>query len=193
MHMDTSLGQGVFHGWSPLPLQNTEKQKITHKNPHCSSADLGRAREPKTQVFATTGFGRFTPSPGNSSMWREQETAENCRFSQKTAGNRRLGFVTLGPSPLARPYYMIVANWRVGFAALFLLPQSLCGLLSCCFCQEMRHINIFQRAPWRGGKRGGRKTSRRTPLPKKSFGPRLVRFPAPEVALLCFSCTEIND
>ena len=26
------------------------------------------------------------------------------RFSQKTAGNRRLGSVTLGPSPLARPW-----------------------------------------------------------------------------------------
>ena len=36
-----------------------------------------REREPKT-------FRRFTPSLGNSSMWRAQETAENRRFSQKT-------------------------------------------------------------------------------------------------------------
>ena len=32
MHMDTSLGQGVFHGWSPLPLQSPKKQKkITNR------------------------------------------------------------------------------------------------------------------------------------------------------------------
>ena len=36
----TSLGQGVFHGWSPLPLQNPKHLK---KNPHRSSADPGRA------------------------------------------------------------------------------------------------------------------------------------------------------
>ena len=51
----------------------------------------------------TADFRRFTPSPGNSSIWRAQETTENRRFSQKTAGNRRLGSVTLGASPLARP------------------------------------------------------------------------------------------
>ena len=32
MHLDTSLGQGVFHGWRPLPLQDPKKpQKITKK------------------------------------------------------------------------------------------------------------------------------------------------------------------
>ena len=56
---------------------------------------------------------------GNSSIWEgagnrrkhrrfSQKTpqifAENHRFSQRTAGNRRLGSVTLGASPLARPY-----------------------------------------------------------------------------------------
>ena len=38
---------------------------------------------------------------------KPQKTADfrrNRRFSQKTAGNRRLGSVTLGASPLARPY-----------------------------------------------------------------------------------------
>ena len=29
----------------------------------------------------------------------------------------------------------------------------------------------FQRTPWGGGKRGGRKTSRMTPPPKRGFGP----------------------
>ena len=40
----------------------------------------------------TADFRRFTPSPGNSSIWRAQETAENRRFSQKpqiVAENRR--------------------------------------------------------------------------------------------------------
>ena len=32
---------------------------------------------------------RFTPSPGNSSIWRAQETAENRRFSQETEDFRR--------------------------------------------------------------------------------------------------------
>ena len=54
----------------------------------------------------TADFRRFAPSVGNSSIWRAQETAENRRFSQKT-GNRRLGSVTLGPSPLARPHLRI--------------------------------------------------------------------------------------
>ena len=46
-------------------------------------------------------------------------------------------------------------------------------------------------------KRGGWKTSRMTPLPKRGFGPppRTVRFPPPPsgVSVLCFSCTEIHD
>ena len=52
----------------------------------------------------TADFRRFTPSPGNSSIWRAQETAEDRRFSQETADFRRLCSVTLGASPLARPY-----------------------------------------------------------------------------------------
>ena len=41
-------------------------------------------------------------------------------------------------------------------------------------------------------KGGGRKTSRRTPLPKRSFGPPFVRcvFHPPRGSLLCFSCAE---
>ena len=44
-------------------------------------------------------------------------------------------------------------------------------------------------------KRGGWKTSRMTPLPKRSFGPPLVRyvFHPPQVSVLCFSCTKIHD
>ena len=58
--------------------------------------ELRWQREPKTQIFAekTADFRRFTPSPANSSIWRAQETAENRRFSQKTAD---------WASPLARP------------------------------------------------------------------------------------------
>ena len=46
-----------------------------------------------------------------------------------------------------------------------------------------------QTAPWRGGKRRGEETSRRTPLPKRGFGPPpLVRyvFHSPRVSLPCF-------
>ena len=44
-------------------------------------------------------------------------------------------------------------------------------------------------------KGGGWKTSRMTPLPKRGFGPPLVRyvFHPPHVSVLCFSCTEIHD
>ena len=55
--------------------------------------DLRWQRKPTTQIF--TKNRRFSPFPGNSSIWRAQETAENRRFSQKTelqkifAENRR--------------------------------------------------------------------------------------------------------
>ena len=44
-------------------------------------------------------------------------------------------------------------------------------------------------------KRGGWKTSRMTPLPKRGFGPPLVRyvFHLPQVSVLCFSCTKIHN
>ena len=44
-------------------------------------------------------------------------------------------------------------------------------------------------------KRGGWKTSRTTPLPKRGFGPTFVRyvFHPPQVSVLCFSCTKIHD
>ena len=44
-------------------------------------------------------------------------------------------------------------------------------------------------------KRGGWKTSRMTPLPKKGFWTPLVRyvFHPPHVSVLCVSCTEIHD
>ena len=44
-------------------------------------------------------------------------------------------------------------------------------------------------------KGGGWKTSRMTPLPKRGFGPPLVRcvFHPPQVSVLCFSCTKIHD
>ena len=46
---------------------------------------------------------------------KPQILAENRRFSQKTAGNCRLGSVTLGASPLARPYYSY--NWPLYYRA----------------------------------------------------------------------------
>ena len=50
-----------------------------------------RERESPKRRFSqkTADFRRFTPSPGNSSIWSAQETAENRRFSQKTEDFRR--------------------------------------------------------------------------------------------------------
>ena len=48
----------------------------------------------KTQIFADSPL---------LLEFKHLEGAGNRRFSQKTAGNRRLGSVTLGASPLARP------------------------------------------------------------------------------------------
>ena len=44
-------------------------------------------------------------------------------------------------------------------------------------------------------KGGGWKTSRMTPLPKRGFGPPLVRyvFHPPQASAFCFSCTKIHD
>ena len=44
---------------------------------------LGDRPGPKRRFSQKTAyFRRFTPSPGNSSIWRAQKTAENRRFSQ---------------------------------------------------------------------------------------------------------------
>ena len=52
-----------------------------------------------------------------------------------------------------------------------------------------------QRTPWRGGKeRGVENLTNDTPLKKGSWTPpRTVRFPPPQVSVLCFSCTKIHD
>ena len=57
-------------------------------------------------------------------------------------------------------------------------------------------MNYCQRTPWGGWKKGGGwRTSQMTPLPKRGFGPPLVRyvFHPPQVSVLCFSCTKIHD
>ena len=68
-----------------------------------------------------------------------------------------------------------------------------------CFCSTY-HAGVQKKCfsedatgGWK--KRGGWKTSRMTPLPKRGFGPPLVRyvFHPPQVSVLCFSCTEIHD
>ena len=78
------------------------------------------------------------------------------------------------------------------------------------FCFSLRNIWRFQglrlcaplcrrhivRGRDRGvEKRGGWKTSRMTPLPKRGFGTPLVRyvFHSPQMSVLCFSCTRFHD
>ena len=69
--------------------------------------DSGDRESPKRRFSQKTAdFRRFAPFPGNSSIWRAQETAENSRFSQETEENRRkpqigprhLSCVKLGPN-----------------------------------------------------------------------------------------------
>ena len=57
----------------------------------------------KPQIFADSPFLLEIPACGGRR--KPQIFAGNQRFSQKTAGNRRLGSVTLGPSPLALPSF----------------------------------------------------------------------------------------
>ena len=85
--------------------------------------DLRWQREPKTQIFAENRrYLQIHPF-----FWKFQhlEDAENRRFSQKTAGNRSLGSVTSGPSPLARPYV------RSQFSVDSQLRGSKCGWGGC--------------------------------------------------------------
>ena len=73
------------------------------------NADLRR----KPQIFADSPLLLEIPAFGGRR--KPQKTADFFRrkpkiFAQKTAGNRRLGSVTLGPSPLARPYLTLWAQ-----------------------------------------------------------------------------------
>ena len=49
----------------------------------------------------------FKHLEGAGNRRKPQILAENRTFLQKTAGNRRLGSVTLGPSPSAQPYFRV--------------------------------------------------------------------------------------
>ena len=87
---------------------------LLHSIRACASGDGTKVTERIQNADFRAENRRFSQihpwNPGNSSIWRAQETAENRRFSQETedfrAENRRLGSVTLGASPLARPYSM---------------------------------------------------------------------------------------
>ena len=73
--------------------------------------ELRWQRAPKTQTFAENRrFSQIHPFSwkfqhleGAGNRRKPQIFAGNRRFSQKTGGNRRLGSVILGASPLARP------------------------------------------------------------------------------------------
>ena len=61
---------------------------------------------------------------------------------------------------------------------------------------KRRRVGSQRRHTLGGGfKSGGWKTSRMTPIPKRGFGPPLVRyvFHLSQVSVLCFSCTKIHD
>ena len=82
------MWRGVWRG-SPRRKQSGRAEgdgtKVTKR-------ERERERESPKRTFSqkTTNFCRFAPSPGNSSVWRAQETAENRSFfSQRTEDFRR--------------------------------------------------------------------------------------------------------
>ena len=58
----------------------------------------------RKKVWCTCSRQKLVHMSHAGNRRKPQISAENRRFSQKTADFRRLGSVTLGPSPLARPY-----------------------------------------------------------------------------------------
>ena len=89
-----------------------------------------------TESAQNADFRRFTPSPGNSSIWRAQETAEDRRFSQETvifAENRRK--LQIGIRHL-RSVTFSSALWK--FATKF---------ASGCECDGSVHLGAFLRTP----------------------------------------------
>ena len=90
----------IFKAWKPRRYSNTAIQiggVLLHflRDSETSIRALKvtelRCRESPKRRFSqkTADFRRFTPSPGNSSIWTAQETAANRRFSQKTEDFRR--------------------------------------------------------------------------------------------------------
>ena len=79
----------------------------------------------KPQIFSQIRpfSWKFQHLEGAGNRRKPQIFAGNRRFSQKTAGNRRLGSVTLGLSPLARPYKFWV-EFCCGFLGDFFLLFS---------------------------------------------------------------------
>ena len=82
--------------------------RVTFAQGALKVTELRWQRAPKTQIFAENRrFSQIHPLlleiPAFGGRRKPQKPG-NRRFSQKTAGNRRLGSVTLGASPLARPY-----------------------------------------------------------------------------------------
>ena len=76
-----------------------EGTKVTVR---AQNADFHR----KPQIFAdaTPISWKFKHLEGAGNLRKPQIFAGHPRFSQIAAGNRRLGSVTLGASPIARPY-----------------------------------------------------------------------------------------
>ena len=85
------------------------KISITDTDFRCPTTSLERPENAdlhrKPQIFADSPLLLEIQAFGGRR--KPQNFAENRRFSQKTAGNRRLGSVTLGPSPLARPFFAL--------------------------------------------------------------------------------------
>ena len=137
-----------------------------------------------TEKAQNADFRRKTPCPGNSSIWRAQETADFRRKPKIFAENRR------------KPQIGLRHLRCITFSSALLLPRNPTwesSHFSGAFIDTGAPVKS-QRTPWGGEKRGERKTSRRTPS-QRGFGPPFVWyvFHPPQASLLCFSCTKMHD
>ena len=96
----------------------------------------------KPQIFADSPLPLEIQASGGHR--KPQILAENRRFSQKTAGNRRSGSVTLGVSSLALPY-LSLSRKEILLAAWMLAAKLPTIDLTCCLnCWKNTHQSTGQ-------------------------------------------------
>ena len=97
---------------------------------------------------------------------KPQIFAGNRRFSRKTAGNHRLGSVTLSPSPLARPY--IWHHWERSWGCQFRSVAPFGGL------QLWDTLQLSEICPVLLGEALSGTTSEKRSVPSRTGGERIL-------------------
>ena len=96
----------------PAPKLDAFFCRIKPEEVSSGQGAVERERPKVTGQAQNADIRRFTPAPGNSSIWRAQETTENHRFSQKTKDFCSKGSVTLGPSQKVRRFPSLWARFE---------------------------------------------------------------------------------